>query len=102
MEQKKSRHSTLSNSYEGSGLNDVDILAKVISLQCSWIKRLYNKNFHEWKIIPSYLIKAIFCKNLKFHPCLETSIMSLENVPKFYKDMITNWAKYLSRYPYLP
>ena len=41
------KHSTFSNSYEDSGLKDVDIFTKVASLQCSSIKRLYEENFHE-------------------------------------------------------
>ena len=53
MERKKNKHSTLANSYEDGGLKDVDVFSKVIRLQCSWIKRLYDENFHEWKIIPS-------------------------------------------------
>ena len=51
---------------------------------CSWIKRSYDKNFHEWKIIPSYLIRTIVCENFKFYPCIEPSIRSLKNVPNFY------------------
>ena len=43
------KHSTLRNKYENGGL------FKVISLQCSWIKRLYDNSSHPWKIIPSYL-----------------------------------------------
>ena len=98
----KIKHSTLSESYKDSGLKDVDVLAKVISLQCLWMKTLYDENIHEWKIIPSYLIKTIFCENFKFHPCLEPSIRSLKNLPNFYKEMIINWAKCLSCSPYLP
>lgn len=47
MEWKKSniKHSTLANSYEDVGLEDTDIFAKVISLQCSWMKKLFDKNF---------------------------------------------------------
>ena len=80
-------------------MKDVDVFTKVISLQCSWIMRLYDENFHEWKIISSYLIKTIFCENFKFHQCLDPSIRSLKNVPNFYKEMITNWAKCLSGSP---
>ena len=81
---------------------EVDVFTKVISLECSWIKRLYDENFHEWKIISSYLTKTIFCEKFKFHPCLDPSIRSLKNVPNFYKEMITNWAKCLSGFPSLP
>ena len=98
----KIKHSTLSNSYEDGGLKEVDVITKVSSLQCTWIKRLHDEDFHEWKIIPSYLIKTIFCENFKFYPCLDPSIRSLKNVPDFLKEMITNWAKCLSCSPSLP
>ena len=76
MEQKnpKINHSTLSNSYKDGGLKDVDIFTKIISLQCYWIKRLYDENFHGWKITTSYLIKTNFCKKFKFHQFLEPGI----------------------------
>ena len=47
MEWKKSniKHSTLANSCEDVGLEDIDIFAKVINLQCSWMKKLFDKNF---------------------------------------------------------
>ena len=48
----KIKHSALSSSYEDGGLKDFNVFAKVISLRCSWIKRLYDENLYEWKIIP--------------------------------------------------
>ena len=98
----KIKHSTLSNSYKDGGLKDVDIFTKVIRMQCSWVKTLYDENVHEWKIIPSYLIKTIFCEVFKFQPCLKRSIKSLKNVRNFYKEMIANWEKCLSCSSYLP
>ena len=53
----KIKYSTLCNKYENGGLKNADILSYVISLQCSWIKRLFDNSSHPWKIIPpSYLI----------------------------------------------
>ena len=43
----KIKNSTLCNDYEYGGLKNVDIFSKVVSLQCSWIKRLFNSNFHQ-------------------------------------------------------
>ena len=40
--------------------NDVDISSKIISLQCSWLQKLCDGNFHEWKIVPSHLINKYF------------------------------------------
>ena len=62
----KTEHSTLCNNYEDGGLKMVDILSKVISLQCPWIKRLYDNSSHLWKIMLSYLIDAYLGKNFKF------------------------------------
>ena len=56
----KVKHLTLSSSYEDDGLKNVDTFTKIISLQCSWIKRLFDENFHDWKIISLNLIKTIF------------------------------------------
>ena len=36
----KIKHSTLCNKYENGGLKNVNVLSKVISLQCSWIKKI--------------------------------------------------------------
>ena len=27
---------------------------KIISLQCSWIRRLFGDNFYDWKVIPLF------------------------------------------------
>ena len=40
----KIKHDTLCKNYENRGLKNVDIMYKVVSLQCSWIKRLYDNN----------------------------------------------------------
>ena len=39
---------------ENSELKHVRISSKIISLQCSWLRKFFDENFHEWKIIPSY------------------------------------------------
>ena len=53
----KIRHSTLCNTHENGGLKSVYIPNKLITLQCSWIKRLYDTTTHCWKIIPTLLIR---------------------------------------------
>ena len=44
----KVKHTTLICNYEDGGLKDIDIKSKLKSLHMSWIKRLYNQNFHPW------------------------------------------------------
>ena len=53
----KIKNSTICNDYEYGGLKNVDIFAKVVSLQCSQIKKLFDNNLHQWNLIPLYLIR---------------------------------------------
>ena len=98
----KIKHDTLCNDYENGGLKSVDIFSKIVSLQCSWIRRLYDENFHPWKVIPLYLIEMHFGKNFKFHPNLDLKDFSLKIFPKYYQEIIYRWSKYLSSPPFLP
>ena len=45
----KIKNSTLCNDYKYGELKNVDIFSKFVSLQGSWIKRLFDNNFHQWK-----------------------------------------------------
>ena len=53
----KIKDETIYNDYKAGGLTNVDIPNKIIALQCSWVRRLYNNFFHEWKLNPLYLIE---------------------------------------------
>ena len=74
----KIKHDTLSNDYENGGLKSVDIFSKIVGLQCSWIRRLFDENFHPWKVIPLYLTEMHFGKNFKFHPNFDLRYFSLK------------------------
>ena len=91
----KIKNSTLCNGYEYGGLKNVDIFSKVVSLQCSWIKRLFDNSFHQWKLIPLYLIRQYLGKNFKFHSNLEVSHSILCKFPNFYKEIFIRWGKHL-------
>ena len=82
----KIKHDTLCNDYKYGGLKNVDIRKKIISLQCSWIKRLYDDSFHEWKIITLHLISKTFSKSFIFH-----SNLSFKPFPSFHKETLLNW-----------
>ena len=69
----KIKNSTLCNDYENGGPKNVDIFSKVVNLQYSWIKRLFDDNFHQYKLIPFYLIRQYLGKHFKFHSNLEVS-----------------------------
>lgn len=63
--------------YDVLGLKSANVPFKIISLQCSWIKRLFDDNFHDWKIVPLHLIRRHFAKNFKFHSNLKLQKSSL-------------------------
>ena len=62
----KIKHENLCNDYKAGGLKNVDIPNKIIALQCSWIRRLYDNSFHEWKLIPLYLTEKLFGTSFTF------------------------------------
>ena len=67
----KIKHELLCSSFEEGDLKNVGINLENASVQCSWIKRLHDNKFHEWKLIPLHLIKSTFGINYKFHSNLD-------------------------------
>ena len=63
----KIRHETTCKGYKDGGFKNVDISCKIVSLQCSWIRRLYDDFFHEWKLVLLHLITMSFGSKFKFH-----------------------------------
>ena len=92
----KIKHETLCNKYENGGLKCVDIGSKIISLQFSWIKKLYEENFHEWKVIPTYFIKTNLGVHFKFHSNLLVKKTALASIPTFYQNTFSFWSTYFS------
>ena len=98
----KIKRNTLCNDYKDGGLKNVDIREKIISLQCSWIKRLYDDSFHEWKIIPLHLISKIFGNSFIFHSNLSFKKKLIKSFPSFYKEILLNWKTFFSKTPKTP
>ena len=46
----------LCNDYEKGQIKNVDLTNKIASMLCSWVKRLFEDNFDDWKVIPLFLI----------------------------------------------
>ena len=59
-------------------------------------KRLFDKNFDQWKVIPLYLICWYLGRNFKFLSNSEESHSILCKFPRFYKEVIIKWGKHLS------
>ena len=62
----KIKHETLCNDYKAGGLKKGDIPTKILALQCSLIRRLYDNSFHEWKLILLYFIENRLADHLNF------------------------------------
>ena len=92
----KISYKTLCNNFEKGGLKHVDISSKIINLQCSWLRKLCDENFHQRKIIPSHLINKYFGKSFKFHSCLSFDYKLLIEFPKFCKNILFRWSSSLS------
>ena len=89
----KIRHKTLCNTYENGGLKNVAIKTKVSSLQCSWMKRLFDENFHDWKVIPLSLIQKNLGTNFKFHNSIDIIKTILLKFPIFYQEIFLKWKQ---------
>ena len=70
-ERPKIKEETIINNFERGDLKDVDIPSKITTLQCSWVRRLFDINFYEWKIIekcfrkiPNFMDPLIFPNTL--------------------------------------
>ena len=63
----KIKHETCYNDYKAGGLKMLIFQTKIIALQCSWIRRIYDSSFHEWKLMPLYLTEKSFGRSFKFH-----------------------------------
>ena len=98
----KIKHSTFRNTYENGGLKNVDIECKIISLQCSWVKRLFDNTTHSWKIIPHYLINVVLGNNFVFHSNLSINEIKLKKFPNYYRQLLYKWMKHFSCNPILP
>ena len=64
---------TINNNYENGGLKNVNNTAKISSLQGSWIKGLFDKNFHDWEILSLRIIHKSLGKKFVFHSNLKVN-----------------------------
>ena len=82
---QKIKHTTLCKNYDNGRLKNVDNSSKIVNLQCSWIKKLYNNTTPSWKVMPLHLIKTNLGINLKFHSNLDISVQKLKTFPTYNK-----------------
>ena len=92
----KIKNSTINNNYENGELKNVNIAAKISSLQSSWIKRLYDEIFHVWKILPLHIIHKSLRKKFMFHSNLKVNKKLTKSFPKYYREIINTWCSKFS------
>ena len=98
----KIKHDTLCKNYENGGLKNVDIMYIVVSLQFSWIKRLYDNNSHNWEVIPLHMTTQKLGKNLLFYSNLDVNPKQIYHFPQYYQKILRKWSSNLSVSPNIP
>ena len=87
----KIKHSSLIIAdYTDGGQKDVDISSKIKALQLVWVRRLFEENFHLWKLIPLNSLSSIGTNSL-FHSNLHLAVDLPKCLPNFYKIIIQHW-----------
>ena len=91
----KIKHSLLIGKYKDGGLRDVDIPSRFKSLKVSCIRRLFDDNFHPWKLFAKHFLrligeKHIFHENLKIAKSIDGLVKEL---PEFYRNLLSIWAE---------
>ena len=79
----KTKHSTLCNGYKKRGIQNVNLRHKITSMQCSRVKGLLEDGFHDWKVIPLFLIAKHLGKKFKFQNNININNDILSKFPSF-------------------
>ena len=74
----------------------------VVSLQFSWIKRLYDNNSHNWKVMPLHMTTQKLGKNLLFYSNLDVNPKQIYHFPQYYQKILRKWSSNLSVSPNIP
>ena len=83
----KIKHNTLCNGYKKEGIQNVGLRNKIPGMQCSWVKRLFADDFHDWKAIPLLLIGKHLVGSFMFYNSIDMSNDILSNFQSFYQDI---------------
>ena len=84
-------NSALCNGYEKGGMKNVDLRNKVTSMQCSWVKRVFEDDFLDRKVTTLLLIDKHLGKNFKFHNNIDISNDIPSKFTSFYQDIFIKW-----------
>ena len=82
-------------------LKNFNLRNETTSIQCSWVKRLFEDDFHDWKVIPLFLIGKHFDNNFKFQNNFDINNGILSNFSSFYEDTFIKWINNYTAKPTL-
>ena len=92
----KIKQDTLCKDNENGGLKNVRITFKIIGLQCSWVKQLYDSTIHDRKLIPLHIIAQKLGKHFLFHCNMHIDPKKIGQFPKYYQEILPIWSSNLS------
>ena len=65
-------------------------------------RKTYDNSFHEWKLIPPYLMEKFKFISFKFHSNLLFKSNKIKSFPSFYRQIILNQKKRLAMITEVP
>ena len=71
-------------------------------MQCSWVKRLFEEDFQDWKVIPLFLIGKRLGRNFKFHNNIDANNDLLSKFLSFDQDILVKWINNYTSKPTVP
>ena len=71
-------------------------------MQCSWVKRLFKDDFHDWNEIALLLIGKHSGKNSKFHSNIDISNDILSKFPSCHQDILIKLINNYTAKPAVP
>ena len=84
---KLTRLSSFKQNHRHGGLKNVDLRNKITTIQCPWVKKLFEDAFHDWEVIPLFSIGKHLGKNFKFYNNIDSGSDILSKFPSFYQDI---------------
>ena len=60
-------------------------------MQSPWVKRFFEDDFHDSKVVPLFSIGKHLGKYFKFHNNVDINNDLLSKCPSFYQDIFIKW-----------
>ena len=85
------KRTELYQDYGNGGLRMLDFETMVKALRLAWIPRPLKPGFSNWKTVPDFFFRK--CGGLNFLLTCNYNVKFLENLPKFYKDILSFFSE---------